>query len=270
VEYAQSRHDIHVRGDSGCGTDAGYNRATPGGARSEKTTYEWASQAFGESLVPERHLKNAADAREALARHLYWSGDFANSLAHALQWIEEEPFSNLAYRSATAAASILENYQKVEALSDRGLMHSPNSIELITSKVFALACQDKLDEAEQTLATLASKDESDAFKFILEADRGLIALRRGHWDTGEAHYRSAILGFRKQGNLALERLAKAFFAREAVRFGHSNAAYLIREAEEANRREPVLANADFVMAQARALLQRIGLSSSPPSPMIVS
>jgi tetratricopeptide (TPR) repeat protein len=194
---------------------------------------EWASENCEEIVVPETQLKLSSDASEAMARHLYRMGDLEQSLVFVHQWIEEEPFSSLAYWAGAMTANILEDYGVSEKLTRRGLQNDPRSLPLLSNRVFSLACLGRLDEAEEVLQTMLLEcGDSDVYMPIGEADRGLIAFRRGHVSEGEAHYRKAISGFRRQEKNDLERLARAYLARESARAGIPDAHQLIAEAEK--------------------------------------
>lgn len=217
---------------------------------------EWVSQVYRETLVYEEQLKDPRDRLEAMAMHLYRAGDFARSLAFALDWIEEEPFSNNAYRAATAAALVDENYEVTEQIAQRGLQYSPKSVHLRASLVYAAACLGRLDEAEQLINTILLDNDDEAIALVLEADRGLIALRRGQHAEGRAFYQAAIQGFRRRKDLGMEILAHAYFSREAARAGLEDAAQLLTEAEKQN--EPFkLPNAQRPIDAARLMLMPV-------------
>ena len=66
---------------------------------------------------------------------------------------------------------------------------------------------------------------------IAEANRGLIALRRGEFEKGEQLYRKAIDGFRLANIPQLRISATAYLAREAALANHPKAASLIADAK---------------------------------------
>jgi tetratricopeptide (TPR) repeat protein len=190
---------------------------------------EWASNQFGERLVDQGKLA-AKDSSEAWARRRYWSGDFAGAFADAVRWSNEEPISWLAYRGAASAAFMLEEPDKAEAILKRGLRHSPKSQELRLDLAFAWASQNRLDEAESVFDSIdVSADDNK--RYIIEANRGLVALRRGELDQGRLHYKNAIRGFRVKGLTENEYLARAYFAKEAASAGLSDTAALIKDVE---------------------------------------
>jgi tetratricopeptide (TPR) repeat protein len=220
---------------------------------------EWVSQAYGEIVVKERQLKTSPDATEAMARHMYRTGDFNQSLAFATRWIEEEPFNNNAYVTAAAVTNILEKYEAADKLARDGLLHDPRSLSLISNRVFSLSCLGKLNEAEDLLRGYLVKADSELMTLVGEADQGLIAFRRGNLSQGEAHYRKAIAGFGRLNAMEPKRLAEAYFAREAVRAGFEDAAKLISEFEKKNV-APVVHTAKRVLDSARAMLEPLAVA----------
>ena len=180
------------------------------------------------------------------------AGEFEQSLAFASKWIEEEPFSNAAYRAAVWAASIAEQYEVADKLCLKGLRFNSGSSPLLNTRVFVLASQGRVVEAVKVLNSIRNFDE-DASKLVVEANRGLIAFRMGNPIQGMAHYQSAIAGFQKANNERMERHARAYLAREAARVGLNVAAELIAETEKMNVR-PQLPEVARILQSATASL----------------
>jgi tetratricopeptide (TPR) repeat protein len=214
---------------------------------------EWATRAYGEILVDETQLQWSSDANEAMARYLHRTGQFEQSLNFVSKWIEEEPFSIHPYWAGATAANFLEDYEKAEKLARDGLQHDRGSVGLIHSLVFSLACLDRLSEAEQLLGTVSIAEGNRVAALIGEADRGLIAFRRGELFKAEAHYQTAIQGFRQQQMTEMEHLARAYFAREAARAGSESAHRLLAEVESTSGK-PVRPEVERVTRSARAIL----------------
>jgi len=224
---------------------------------------EWASGSYGEVVVAKSQLQSSSDANEAMARHLFRTGDFEQSLLFVHKWIEEEPFSSHPYWSGAMTAIILEEYEKAEKYTQEGLRHDPKSLPLLNNRIFSLACLGRLDEAEELLDAMPIEAGNDVHVLIGEADRGLIALRRGQVSEGEEHYRRAIAGFRRLQNLEMERLAQAYLAREAVRAGVAHAEKLVADAEKsgAGFLKPAV---ERVLKSARAMLDARRENRAPP------
>lgn len=213
---------------------------------------EWASLRFGERLVGEAQLERTVDSCEARARRHYWAGDFANAFVDAGRWVAEEPISAMAYRGAIGAANMLGEFDKSETLVERALRHNPNSVDLQIDRAFIYASQGKLLEAEIFLNAVESKADVNG-KLIVEANRGLIALRRGDHKSGVDHYTSAITGFKQKGFVENEKLARAFYAKEAASAGLDKVDEIIKEAEP-KRGESFASNTLYILKKAKQIL----------------
>lgn len=73
---------------------------------------------------------------------------------------------------------------------------------------------------------------------------------------GDIHYRVAINGFRKNNMLGGERLAYAFFAREAVLADHPAAQKIFNEALEKNEKPPLMPQCYAVLKRTREILEQ--------------
>ena len=143
---------------------------------------EWASEALGDHLVSETLLKRLMDAKEARARHALSSGNFEEAYKYSLAWIDQEPFSSLAYAFAVVSANITENFKASEELARKALLYFPRSASFKNTMAFAIASQaggnDRLTEAEKYLRAITNSDDPREL-LVAEANRGLIAFRRG-------------------------------------------------------------------------------------------
>jgi tetratricopeptide (TPR) repeat protein len=193
---------------------------------------EWASGAFGEPIVLERQLERYRDAKEALALHAYSAGQFEASVAFAREWIAEEPFSARGYIVGASAANTADDFAAAEALSKEGLSFDPKSISLLNSLAFALASQGRLDEADDALRQIPDEHKDKNLLLVADANRGLVAMRRGEIDKGRNFYRKVIQSFRSQQNPHLARSAQTYWAREATRAGVPDGAEILEEARK--------------------------------------
>jgi tetratricopeptide (TPR) repeat protein len=227
---------------------------------------EWASKTIGSTIVSDGQICASSDAIEARALRAYREGDFEAAYVAAKYWTLEEPNSVRAYSYAAGCAVVLERYEDVGPLAQRALKLDPKSGARFDN-IFSLACLGHVDDAERKLNEYSYERGSDAY-FIAEADKGLIAIKRGHFDLGRDYYRGAIEGFKRNNNLVLERLAKAYFAREAVRAGLPDAAQILLEAKT-TALTPTNHDVASIIARAEALAQesmKIGGESAPTSP----
>ena len=236
---------------------------------------EWASPFFGGApLVGVERMRMVVDAREAMSLHLYRAGAFSEAMDFARQWIDEEPLSPRGYVAAAAAANALCDYPAADRMAQKGLARDANSAPLLVARVFALASQGRLAEAE-TIFKAIPEDADDGgklFRFVLEANRGLLAFRRGDTTMGSAHYKKAIQGFRAGDDPGAHELvaqAQAYYAREAVLAGIPEAKGVLAEAEKTNNASP-LASVTRILTEARASLSAIANAQArmamPPAP----
>ena len=195
-------------------------------------------------------LRTSSDASEARSIHSFRMGQFDKALEFAVEWLDEEPYSNRAHVAAVAAAGVLEDFDRVIELANVALKFDPTSAPILHNKVYALACVGHLDDAEKLLE-LTDKIGGHV-AHVGEANRGLIAMRRGLTEIGLAHYKSAIAGFKRDNALYAERSASSFLAREAARAQLPIAEKLVSEAEKKLGKEDF--HARKVIDNAKALL----------------
>jgi Tfp pilus assembly protein PilF len=147
-----------------------------------------------------------------------------------MDWVAEERFSSRAYMVAAAFASILEDFTQADKLARDGLRYNPKSVPLNNSLVFSLARQGKLDAAEAELQKMSDVDDPQG-KLVAEANRGLIAMRRGNLDLGETLYRRVISRFRQEKMFEAVATAHAYFAYEAIIAKHPLTFEILKEAK---------------------------------------
>lgn len=194
---------------------------------------EWASPFVGSTLVPAGRFTSVDEASEANAFHFFRTHNFAEVTPACERWAAEEPYSIRPYEFGAAVAAYDAQYGVAEDFALRGLKMRAGSPILVNSLVFALACDNRLDEAESALAGLDASIADEATLRISTANRGLIAFRRGRSAEGRVLYQDVINGFRRAGEKTSELTGKLYFAREAMRAGEQDAPTLAEEAVKA-------------------------------------
>ncbi len=198
---------------------------------------EWVSQNYGERFQQGDQVNRLSDAKEALAIRYFRTGNFKLATKLAREWIVEERFSSRAYVCASAAAAVDEDYKAAEELASEGLKHDPTSESLLNSRIFALACLGRLEDAETLLRPLASRiGKGDMMEGVVCANQGLIAFRSGNADAGGDFYKKAIGLFARKQLREQELAARAYYAREASRAGIADAAKLVADVLTANEK----------------------------------
>jgi tetratricopeptide (TPR) repeat protein len=177
---------------------------------------EWASPKFGDDLYSVSTLCSVEEAYEARAQHLFREGKFADVYLECEAWMEDESYSVRPYELSASAANVLEDHEKGDEITRRGLRRRPDSIQLLNCRAFALACQNRLDEAEAVLVKIAS-EAPEWTRLVADANRGLIAFRRGKYLEGITCYEQAIGGFKRSGLSHMALSASTYLCREMVR-----------------------------------------------------
>jgi tetratricopeptide (TPR) repeat protein len=179
---------------------------------------EWASPRFGDELFAVSKLHSVEEAYEARAHHLYREGQFSDVYIECEAWMDDEPYSIRPYELSAGTANILDEHEKADEVTRRGLKMRPNWPPLLNCRAYALASQNRLEDAHALLVNFPSGAPEWA-RFVSEANKGLIAFRRGKLVEGIAKYQGAIDNFQKAGFAPLALSAKTYLCREMVRSG---------------------------------------------------
>ena len=179
-------------------------------------------------------------AFEASAWAAVAEGEFNSALEHAWKWLRDEPFATRpAMFGSWIAATALGDYRAATAFVRAVEAANPDDPRLIAQRVFFHASAGELEEAEVLLSEMpaaveqhVSGSEKAEWEVVMEADRGLIAFRRGHATAGQAHYDRAIR--LAADNRLRETGATAFlyYAREVARAVPARAGAVIADARQ--------------------------------------
>lgn len=194
---------------------------------------EWASPAFGDLLIKPQQLAHVAEPAEALAFHRYGERRYLEVLKFCDIWATEEPYSIRPYEFGAAAAGAAGDYQSSIEFAGRGLRQRPGSPKLSNSLAFALASLDRTAEASAALDAIKLKEVDERAAFVILANRGLIAYRRGQLDEGASRYREAAEGFKKLGEKVNEAHAQIYHARESRHANEAGHEKLLHAAKQA-------------------------------------
>jgi Tfp pilus assembly protein PilF len=189
---------------------------------------EWATPNFGNDLFSLQTLNAVDEAHEARANYYFRDGHYSEVYLECDAWLESEPYSIRPYELSATTANLLEEHAKADEVTVAGLKVRPHAQRLLNSRAYALAGLGRLEEAEAVLARIASDSPIWAL-LVAEANRGLIAFRRGLPLEGKARYQNAIDGFQREGFGLMALSAKTYLSREAVRFGLPEAESMIEE-----------------------------------------
>lgn len=152
---------------------------------------EWAHLSSGIVEVPDVLRQRVEDAYEAKARHFEAAGDPASALEQTRAWLDFQPFSVEPATFGSYVASIgLGDFVQAEEIAQRGLTPNPDDSMLLNNLAFALASQDRVEEAKQTFARIPRSDVVSSP--TMSATAGLIAYRSGDSRAGRELYGVAL------------------------------------------------------------------------------
>ena len=187
---------------------------------------EWASPNFGDDLFSISTLRSVEEANEARAFHFYREGQFSDVFIECEAWRESEPYSVRPYELSASTANILEEHAKADEITKLGLEMRPDAPNLLNSRAYALACMNRIEEAETTLLRLPL-NTPDWMRAVAVANQGLIAFRRGKPLEGISRYREAIESFQRVGQGLMVLSAQTYLCREAARAGLPEAPQMV-------------------------------------------
>ena len=212
---------------------------------------EWASPSFGSELVDQAYVDTATEIEEAIALQYLNNEEYRKVPGACEVWAHTEPYAIRPYEIGSSVSALLEDYGGTLSTAQRGLKIHPKSGLLLNNYAFALANLGELGAAQKILARIVSRDGPEWP--VSEANRGLVAMRRGAHDLGVSLYRNAIGDFRRRGSGRGADIASIYLAREAAIAGICDADRLIKGAREAMKR-PGTKGYEGVMEQAEKAL----------------
>jgi tetratricopeptide (TPR) repeat protein len=212
---------------------------------------EWASPIFGLDLVSSSRLVTVPEADEATVFHLIREDKLSDVPAACIRWSETELYSIRPFEIGSSSAAQIGKYEQALSMAEKGLMKRPNAGLLVNSRAFALANLGRLDEAQRSLCSIGQGDQY--VWFLSEANRGLVAMRRGEHALGLELYKKAIEGFRRLKNDICVDAAQLYLAREAAKARIPKAGDLVEKGKDIARRRK-LKSFDRVLREAEQAL----------------
>jgi tetratricopeptide (TPR) repeat protein len=194
---------------------------------------EWATPLAGSPLVPAARLSSVREASEAQAFHAFMAQKYQLAVPACETWANEEPFSIRPFEFGSSVAGLAGDYDKGLDFAMRGLEIRPGAPKLVNSMAFCLASKNEPLEAARALDQADWSAADAATKYVAEANRGLIAFRRGDFAEGRARYSEAELGFIRIGDRQSAASSKAYRAREECLAGLDEASAALEEARKA-------------------------------------
>ena len=195
---------------------------------------EWASPSFGGELVEQSYFDRGRETEEAVALQHVNKEEFHRVPDACDAWGRTEPYAVRPFELGSSVSALIEDYERTRKTVEMGLRIHPKSGMLLNNYAFALANLGELDKATRVLDRIVSKEGTEWA--VREANRGLVAMRRGEHDLGVALYRNAINDFGRRGHTRGADVASVYLAREAAVAGIGDAEKLVRRAREGMER----------------------------------
>ncbi|WP_307075994.1 hypothetical protein [Arthrobacter pascens] len=177
-----------------------------------------------------RPVKEPERRFEAEALEARWQKDWSAAMDSGLKWQNDQPFAVepatfLSYVAAVGA----ERYDIAEQAARTGRLANPHDATIANNLAFALANQDKHDEAQAILANCPFPQDAQETA-VYSATRGLVAFRGGLVEEGRNGYSQAVRSCLDLGLPDKAALAASYWAREEVRAKTPNATEIINTA----------------------------------------
>lgn len=126
---------------------------------------------------------------EALARAKKEVNEFEESLKCVDKWLNDEPFSKIAYLYGSYVSNVgLNDFKKSEEYCQNGLNSNPENNILLNNLAFSQASQNLTKEAESNLDKIDFNKIDDKELVFVTATKGLIEYRKGNYELGKELY----------------------------------------------------------------------------------
>ena len=175
---------------------------------------EWAAPTIGIDLVGQSFFGGVTEIDEARALQLLNSESFSEVPDACRNWSRSEPYSIRPYEISSSASALVEDHHLTLETARRGFAIRQTSYTLLNNYAFALASLGRFSEAEQVLRKIGAAE--GRHWSVSEANRGLLAMRKGEYDLGMTLYRTAISDFRGRAERQSADVAFLYMAREAA------------------------------------------------------
>lgn len=157
---------------------------------------------------------------EARMRSAVSAGRWDDAIAHAAEWIVDQPFDVEATTMASYAASVgLRDFALAREFTELGLRANPHADTLRNNLAYSLIELGELDEAQLILDSVVDAPAERSDRVAIVATEGLLFFRAGTPDRGRAFYERAIDYAHRHNEREAEAMARAMVLQEEVRLG---------------------------------------------------
>jgi tetratricopeptide (TPR) repeat protein len=221
---------------------------------------EWANRQIG-GLQLEGSLFRVPRSYEANAQVSLASGEWNSAIGYGFDWLLDQSFSKTPAIFTSYVSSLVEEYGKAIKILRTSLKVNPDDSILINNLAFALASDNRVDEAAEILRGTDYTKVTGTSAVTLAATHGLVCFRTGFPDRGRELYQLAMERARASGTEKYRLMADLYLAREELLASTSVAGVAAKRAlaNASKSTEPEVA---VVAAQVRRLYEKVASSHS--------
>lgn len=162
---------------------------------------KWAERNSNLKKLIQVPLNTQLVAYEAQYWEAYSNKDISLALGYAIAWYEQEPYSTGPAIAVSYLASLLDHYELVALIANKGLIANPKNPTLKLNQIFAWIAKTKVDEptpavfveVEQAYRDLNEMIASDDWSISAHAlaNLGMLEYRLGNNEMGRKRYEEA-------------------------------------------------------------------------------
>jgi tetratricopeptide (TPR) repeat protein len=198
---------------------------------------EWAHQK--DRKIP--HTTSIITSSEAMVWRAKGTQAWSNVVENCRSWLAAEPYSA---RPAMMGAFYVDitsrDFALMAEFATTGLVANPKNPTLLNDHAVALAYMGNIKEAIKQISAAINAIEHDAENIpVLLATLGLISVRGGAVEQGEALYLRSLDRFTDQKNRAAAVLAALHWTREEIRLGYGEVPRLLASIKKAAKKLPL-------------------------------
>ena len=176
---------------------------------------EWASRHIGGLEFSERALE-VPRSYEATAQRHQVNGEWELAIHQGTKWLNDQPFSKRAACFTSYISSLVEQYSRAIRILRSSLKVNPRDYTLINNLAFALASDNRIEEAAEVLRGTDYTQATGTAAITLAATQGLLLFRSNFCDGGRELYQLAMRKAQQMGNPNYTLRANLYLAREEL------------------------------------------------------
>jgi uncharacterized protein HemY len=191
---------------------------------------EWANRQIGGLDITDAPLSEIPRSFEVTAHLSLAEGNWAAAIAQGTNWLRDQPFSKRPAIFTSYVSSLVEDYSRsIDILRDSLKLNRDDSM-LMNNLAFALASDNRTDDAIEVLRATDYERASGMSGITLAATHGLVAFRTNAPDIGRQLYKLAIERANKLGIRKYSLMADLYLAREEILASTSEAPTAVQQA----------------------------------------